>query len=108
MGRALVALLLVFGSVAVVYVLYRTRRAARAVDNAPAIFRETGCVTETARRLYRKQITSDADRHSKRQVEIIDAPAIPDNKDWAPTHNADQQNALAERWNALARFDDDV
>src|SRR5262249_52105895 len=58
--------------------------------------------------LYRKEITPDADRFSKRQVEFINAPAIPDKKDWAPTHNGDQQNALTERWNALARFDNEV
>jgi hypothetical protein len=108
MGRALVTLLLVFGSVAVAYILYRSWRAARAVDDASTIFRDTGNVTETAKRLYRKQITPDADRLSKRQVEFIYAPAIPDRKDGAPTHNGGQQDALTERWNALARFDNEV
>jgi len=105
MGRALVTLLLLFGSVAVAYILYWSWRAASAVDDASTVFRETGSVTETAKRLYGEQITPDADRPSKRQVEIINAPAIPDKRDRALTHNGGQQNAATERWNALARFD---
>jgi len=108
MGRALVTLLLFFGSVAVAYILYWSWRAASAVDGASRIFRATGSATETAKRLYRKQITPDADRLSKQHVEFINAPAIPDKKDRAPTHNGGQQNALTERWNALARFDNEV
>lgn len=71
MGRALLTLLLVFGSVAVAYIVHWSRRAASAVDDASKIYRETGSITETAKQLYKEQIVPDSMRLSRRQIEFI-------------------------------------
>jgi hypothetical protein len=71
MGRALLTLFLVFGSVAVIYIVHWSKRAASAVDDASKIFLEKGSIRETAKQLYREQMTPDAVRLSRRQVEFI-------------------------------------
>lgn len=71
--RGVVTLLLVFGSVAFIFILHWIRRASSAADDASRIFKETGSIRETARTLYREQSEPDLTRLSRRQIEYVNA-----------------------------------
>jgi hypothetical protein len=64
-------LLFVFGCVAVVYAAYWASRALSATKEAAIIFKESGSLTETVRRLYAHETTPDAIRMSSNQRDYV-------------------------------------
>jgi hypothetical protein len=63
---------LVFGALAVVYIGYWSRRAISATSEASALFKQTGSIAETARRLYAHEKMPDAYRLSANQRQYVD------------------------------------
>lgn len=70
--RGLGILVLVFGSIAVAFVIYWFRRAVNASSDAIQIMKETGSVTETARRLYDQERLPDNIRLSIYQKKFLE------------------------------------
>jgi hypothetical protein len=70
--RSLGVLVLVFGSVAVAFAIHWLRRAASAGSDAIQIMKETGSVTETARRLYAQERLPDHVRLSMYQRKFLE------------------------------------
>jgi hypothetical protein len=70
--RGLGILILVFGSVAVAFATYWFRRAASAGADAIQIMKETGSVTETARRLHAQERLPDNVRLSMHQKKFLE------------------------------------
>jgi hypothetical protein len=71
--RAVLTLFLVFGALIVTYAVHWARRASVATADASAIFKETGSITATAKRLYAEQSLPDNVRLSHKQREYVDA-----------------------------------
>jgi hypothetical protein len=69
--KSVVMLLFVFGCVAVVYAVYWAGRAVSATKEASVIFKESGSLSETVRRLYAHETTPDAYRMSSRQRSYV-------------------------------------
>lgn len=70
--RAIATLVIVFGAIAVTYLIHWARRASVATSDASAIFKETGSIAATARRLYAEQSLPDKIRLSHRQRAYLD------------------------------------
>lgn len=71
--RAVLTLFLVFGALIVTYAVHWARRASVATADASAIFKETGSIAATAKRLYAEQSLPDKVRLSHKQREFVDA-----------------------------------
>jgi len=69
--KSVVVLLFIFGCVAVIYAVYRVRRTVNATNGPAAIFKESGNLTETVRRLYAHETTPDAYRMSSSQRDYV-------------------------------------
>jgi hypothetical protein len=69
--KSVVVLLFIFGCVAVIYAVYRARRTVNATNGPAAIFKESGNLTETVRRLYAHETTPDAYRMSSSQRDYV-------------------------------------
>jgi hypothetical protein len=69
--RAIATLLLVFGAVAVTFLIHWSKRAAVAVADAKAIHRATGSLRQTAKQLYAEQSLPDQFRLSHHQQEFL-------------------------------------
>ena len=69
--KSVVMLLFVFGCVAVVYVTHWSRRAVSATKEASVLFKETGSITETIRRLHAHESMPDGVRMSAQQREYV-------------------------------------
>jgi hypothetical protein len=95
--RVILTLLIVFGSVTVIYIVHWSRRAASAVDDASKIYRETSSITETAKQLYREQIVPDAVRLSRRQIQFVESNFDDFERLYGPAINAATNDAL-KRW----------
>jgi hypothetical protein len=76
MGRALLTVLLVFGSVAVAYIVHLSRRAASAVNDASKMLRETGSITQTAKQLYKEQMQSPTTAQNTVEAQLPEVEAV--------------------------------
>lgn len=65
--RAVLTLFLVFGALIVTYAIHWARRASVAAADASVIFKETGSIAATAKRLYAEQSLPDKVRLSHKQ-----------------------------------------
>lgn len=92
--RALLTLFLVFGAIIVTYVIHWARRASVATADASSIFKETGSITATAKRLYAEQSLPDKVRLSHRQRQFVDA----NNDEFLRIYDAAIEDEVARGW----------
>lgn len=92
--RALLTLFLVLGAVTVTYVIHWARRASVAAADASAIFKETGSIGATAKRLYAEQSLPDKVRLSHRQRAFVDA----NNDEFLRIYHSAIEDEVARGW----------
>ena len=85
-------LLFVFGCVAVVYAVYWAGRAVSATKEAAVIFKQSGSLAETVRRLYAHETTPDAYRMSSRQRAYVQTNF----DDFVSIYNEDMHRMVGE------------